>query len=349
MRSADAAPSDAIIDRLEELKGQYQRVADIDEVLAFRPEYGGTAGVAEVCARMRACIDRRSSPGSIYRKMADDVRTSTDRKYNHEDVRLRAVMTTLRHDLANGNIVSTPTSNETAWLASLGSTTTIQLDKLPVIALGDVRSLQVGDPVLAIGNPFNVGQTVTSGIVSALGRDQLGINLFENFIQTDAAINPGNSGGALVDTRGNLVGINTAIYSRSGGSLGIGFAIPVNTARQVMEGLVRDGQVTRGWIGVEPRELTPEIAETLRLPVRQGVLITGVLQSGPASEGGLRPGDVVTKVADKPVASTGQLLNAVAALKPRETAVISVQRGERALDLTVTVGQRPKSRARQPQ
>ena len=153
----------------------------------------------------------------------------------------------------------------------------------------------------------------------------------------------------LIDTGGNLVGINTAIYSRSGGSLGIGFAIPVNTARQVMEGLVRDGQVTRGWIGVEPRELTPEIAETLRLPVRQGVLITGVLQSGPASEGGLRPGDVVTKVADKPVASTGQLLNAVAALKPRETAVISVQRGERALDLTVMVGTRPKSRTRQPQ
>jgi Do/DeqQ family serine protease len=220
---------------------------------------------------------------------------------------------------------------------------------LPAVTLGNSDQLAVGDQVLAIGNPFGVGQTVTSGIVSALGRNHLGINTFENFIQTDAAINPGNSGGALIDTSGNLVGINTAIYSRSGGSLGIGFAIPGNTARQVMEGLVRDGQVTRGWIGVEPRELTPEIAETLRLPVRQGVLITGVLQSGPASEGGLRPGDVVTKVADKPVASTGQLLNAVAALKPRETAVISVQRGERALDLTVTVGQRPKSRARQPQ
>ena len=225
----------------------------------------------------------------------------------------------------------------------------IELERVPAVAFGNTDNLQVGDVVLAIGNPFGVGQTVTSGIVSALGRDQLGINTFENFIQTDAAINPGNSGGALIDTSGNLVGINTAIYSRSGGSLGIGFAIPVNTARQVMEGLVRDGQVTRGWIGVEPRELTPEIAETLRLPVRQGVLITGVLQSGPASEGGLRPGDVVTKVADKPVASTGQLLNAVAALKPRETAVISVQRGERALDLTVTVGTRPKSRARQPQ
>ncbi len=223
----------------------------------------------------------------------------------------------------------------------------IDLAKLPTIGLGNTENLQVGDVVLAIGNPFGVGQTVTSGIVSALGRDQLGINTFENFIQTDAAINPGNSGGALVDTSGNLVGINTAIYSRSGGSMGIGFAIPVNTARQVMEGLVRDGQVTRGWIGVEPRELTPEIAETLRLPVRQGVLITGVLQSGPAGEGGLRPGDVVMQVAGKPVVTTGQLLNAVAALKPNETATISVQRGEQALDLQVVVGRRPKARQAQ--
>jgi serine protease DegQ len=185
---------------------------------------------------------------------------------------------------------------------------------------------------------------VTSGIVSALGRDQLGINTFENFIQTDAAINPGNSGGALVDSTGNLVGINTAIYSRSGGSLGIGFAIPVDTARQVLEGLVRDGQVTRGWIGVEPRDLTPEIAQTLNLPIRQGVLITGVLQSGPASVGGLRPGDVVVRVAERPVANSAQLRNAVAALKPRDATVLGVQRGDKAIELNVTVAQRPKVR-----
>jgi serine protease DegQ len=134
----------------------------------------------------------------------------------------------------------------------------IDLDKLPAIVLGDSDSLQVGDPVLAIGNPFGVGQTVTGGIVSALGRNQLGINTFENFIQTDAAINPGNSGGALVDVNGNLMGINTAIYSRSGGSMGIGFAIPVSTAKQVLDGIVKDGQVTRGWIGVEPQDLNPE-------------------------------------------------------------------------------------------
>ena len=220
----------------------------------------------------------------------------------------------------------------------------IELDKLPAITFGDADHIQVGDVVLAIGNPFGVGQTVTSGIVSALGRNQLGINTFENFIQTDAAINPGNSGGALVDAAGNLLGINTAIYSRSGGSLGIGFAIPVSTARLVMEALIKDGRVTRGYLGVEQRELTPEIAQTLKLPIKQGVLITGVVQSGPASEGGMRPGDVVLKIAGAPVANTPQLLNAVAALKPREAATITVQRGANAVDIPVTVGQRPPSR-----
>jgi serine protease DegQ len=223
----------------------------------------------------------------------------------------------------------------------------IDVDRLPVITLGSVDQLSVGDVVLAIGNPFNVGQTVTSGIVSALGRNQLGINLFENFIQTDAAINPGNSGGALVDASGNLVGINTAIYSRTGGSLGIGFAIPVSTARHVMEGLIREGVVRRGWIGVEPRDLTPEFAENFKLPIRQGVLITGVLANGPASDGGMRPGDVVTKVSGKAVVNTVQLLNAVAELPPKTEAVIVVQRGDQALDLKVVVGQRPKAERRQ--
>jgi Do/DeqQ family serine protease len=221
----------------------------------------------------------------------------------------------------------------------------IALNNLPAITFGDTGNIQVGDVVLAIGNPFGVGQTVTSGIVSALGRNQLGINTFEDFIQTDAAINPGNSGGALVDSSGNLLGINTAIYSRSGGNLGIGFAIPASTARQVMEGLVKDGLVTRGWIGVEPRDLTPEIAETFNLPVKQGVLITGVLQNGPASQGGIRPGDVIVQVDGKHVANTAQLLSSVAALKPGVAAVIAVQRGRDALDLSVTVAQRPRSPA----
>ncbi|MBP8271157.1 MAG: trypsin-like peptidase domain-containing protein [Sphaerotilus sp.] len=220
----------------------------------------------------------------------------------------------------------------------------VALKGLPAITFGDAEGLQVGDVVLAIGNPFNVGQTVTSGIVSAVGRTGLGLNTFENFIQTDAAINPGNSGGALVDANGQLMGINTAIYSRSGGSMGIGFAIPVSTARQVMEGLITEGVVMRGWIGVQPSDLTADMAESFKLKVNHGVLITGVLQDGPASAAGMQPGDVVLKVGAAPVANTAQLLNAVAALKPQTAAVITVQRGERTVELTVQVAQRPKAK-----
>jgi len=225
----------------------------------------------------------------------------------------------------------------------------IDLDRLPVVSLGQMDQLQVGDSVLAIGNPFNVGQTVTGGIISALGRSGLGLSTFENFIQTDAAINPGNSGGALIDVNGNLIGINTAIYSRSGGSLGIGFAIPIDLARQVMEGLVRDGQVTRGWIGVQPRDLDPEFAQSFKIPVEEGVLITGVLQDGPASKAGMKPGDVVVRIAGQPIRNTSQLLNTVAALKPLSDTVIGVQRGNQALDLTVHVAQRPKAQVQAPQ
>ena len=220
----------------------------------------------------------------------------------------------------------------------------ITLDRLPAITLGDPSALQVGDSVLAIGNPFGVGQTVTSGIVSALGRSQLGLSTFENFIQTDAAINPGNSGGALVDANGLLVGINTAIFSRSGGSLGIGFAIPVDVARQVMEGLIRNGQVTRGWIGVEPRDLNPEIVEMLRLPATTGVLITGVLRNGPAAKAGVRPGDVVVKVGSADVANTAQLLAQVSAQKPGTAVALTLQRGQQRLTAAVQIEQRPAPR-----
>ena len=222
----------------------------------------------------------------------------------------------------------------------------IDLDKLPVLALGDVRALQIGDPVLAIGNPFNVGQTVTAGIVSALDRTQAG-SQFQNFIQTDAAINPGNSGGALVDGNGYLVGINTAIFSRGGGNLGIGFAVPVDTARQVMEALIAGGKVRRGWIGVEPRDLTPELAESLALPTQTGVLISGVLQDGPAAQGGLRPGDVVLKVDEKPIRTTSDLYAAVAALKPGSTGIFSVQRGAEQTKVKVQVAERGQAQQRQ--
>jgi Do/DeqQ family serine protease len=218
----------------------------------------------------------------------------------------------------------------------------IQLDRLPVIALGNSDSLQVGDRVLAIGNPFGVGQTVTSGIVSALGRNQLGINTFENFIQTDAAINPGNSGGALVDVQGNLLGINTAIYSRSGGNMGIGFAIPVSTARQVLEGIVKDGQVTRGWLGVEPTEITPEMAETFGLKQTQGVIITGVLQDGPAAKAGIKPGDVLLRVAGKDIQNVGELLTHIASLPPGQQVKVELARRNTVMTLDVTPAQRPK-------
>ena len=218
----------------------------------------------------------------------------------------------------------------------------ITLDKLPAITLGNSDALQVGDQVLAIGNPFGVGQTVTSGIVSALGRNQLGINTFENFIQTDAAINPGNSGGALTDINGNLMGINTAIYSRSGGSMGIGFAIPVSTAKQVMESIVKNGQMVRGWIGVEPGELTPELAQTFGVPVEQGVIITGVLGGGPAAQAGIRPGDVITAVAGQPVRTVSELLTRISALPPGQAVAFAVQRRSDSVQVDVTPAQRPR-------
>ena len=219
----------------------------------------------------------------------------------------------------------------------------VQMKELPVITLGDSDALAIGDAVLAIGNPFGVGQTVTSGIVSALGRTQLGINTFENFIQTDAAINPGNSGGALVDAQGRLMGINTAIYSRSGGSMGIGFAIPTSTARSVMEAIVRDGHVTRGWIGVEPQNLSTELVESLHLSENKGVIITGVLQNGPAAKAGIRPGDVITVVGDRNVDNVAQLLSAVAALPPDQPANLIVVRKGQKNAVRVIPGRRPST------
>lgn len=248
---------------------------------------------------------------------------------------IEVILNDSRH--ARAKIIGTDPESDLAVLK-------IDLDRLPVIVLGNSDSLQVGDQVLAIGNPFGVGQTVTGGIVSALGRNQLGINTFENFIQTDAAINPGNSGGALVDTNGNLLGINTAIYSRSGGSMGIGFAIPVSTAKLVLEGIVRDGQVTRGWIGVEPNDVSPELAETFGLKTQAGVIITGVMQNAPAAQAGIRPGDVILGVAGKPVNNVSELLSAVAALKPGTAARFDLQRRDERLVLDVTPGVRPKSR-----
>jgi len=220
----------------------------------------------------------------------------------------------------------------------------IDVKQLPTpIILGKIESVHVGDVVLAIGNPFGVGQTVTSGIVSALGRDHVGINTFENFIQTDAAINPGNSGGALIDTRGNLIGINTAIYSNNGGSMGIGFAIPVNLAKQVMESILANGSVTRGWIGVEPQNLSKELSESLELPSNTvGVLLSGVLEGGPAARGGVKPGDVLIAVNDNPVKDVRSLLNQIAQIPPGNDAKLAILRKGKEIELIAKTGKRPK-------
>jgi serine protease DegQ len=218
----------------------------------------------------------------------------------------------------------------------------IKADKLPVIVLGDPNEARVGDVVLAIGNPFGVGQTVTLGIISALGRNNLHINHFENFIQTDAAINFGNSGGALVDTRGNLLGINSAIYSQTGGSVGIGFAIPVSTAKTVLDSIVKHGQVVRGWIGIESQDITPELADSFGLGRNNGAIIAGVVRGGPADRAGIRPGDILLSVDGKKVGSTNDMLNLIADLPPGGKAKMTVMRKSRQATLDVTVGRRPR-------
>ena len=216
------------------------------------------------------------------------------------------------------------------------------LRTLPAATLAADRGLRVGDVVLAIGNPFGVGQTTTQGIVSALGRNGLGLNTYESFIQTDAAINPGNSGGALVDAEGNLVGINTAIYSESGGSMGIGFATPIEIARKVMDDIVKTGSVKRGWLGVEPQDVTPELARAFELKNdSRGVIIAGVMRDGPAARAGLRVGDIVQTVNGKRMADTTQLLAEIAQLPPGQRATLGVLRAGKAVEVAVVVGTRP--------
>ncbi|HZV61259.1 MAG TPA: Do family serine endopeptidase [Methylophilaceae bacterium] len=220
----------------------------------------------------------------------------------------------------------------------------VDIKDLPAITFAKPENSNVGDVVLAIGNPFGVGQTVTQGIISALGRSHLGINTFENFIQTDASINPGNSGGALVDTEGNLVGINSAIYSRSGGSMGIGFAIPVSLAKQVMEQIIRQGTVIRGWIGIEAQDVTPELAESFKLDSTYGALIAGIINNSPADRAGLKPGDILVAVDGTEVTDSSSMLNLVSNLKPDNKAVLTIIRAQKKLNIPIIVGKRPKPR-----
>ena len=217
----------------------------------------------------------------------------------------------------------------------------IEMDNLPGITIGDSDVIQVGDVVLAIGNPYGVGQTVTQGIISATGRKRLGLNAFENFPQTDAAINPGNSGGSLVNPRGELVGINSAIFSRSGGSQGIGFSIPINLVREVMTEIIEKGHVVRGWLGVRLRDLPSNLAQTLNLPTPGGVIITGLFEDGPAINGGLRPGDILLSINNQMIYDVRSLLDAVALQPPGEIIKLEGVRDKLRFTAEIEVTQRP--------
>jgi serine protease DegS len=222
----------------------------------------------------------------------------------------------------------------------------VALEELPSVVIGDSRNLRVGDVALAIGNPFGVGQTVTLGIISATGRDHLGINTYEDFIQTDAAINPGNSGGALINARGELIGINSAIYSRSGGSQGIGFAIPVNLAKNVMKQIIERGHVVRGWLGIEAQDLTPQLAETFGVKGAEGVLIAGVLRDGPADNAGILPGDIVTSIDGTTVKDARQAMNIISDKSPNTVIRIGGVRKGQPYITRATVIQRPSAARR---
>ena len=217
----------------------------------------------------------------------------------------------------------------------------IDLTDLPSITLGRSDNIKIGDVTLAIGNPFGVGQTVTMGIISATGRNQLGLNTYEDFIQTDAAINPGNSGGALVDAHGNLVGINTAIFSKSGGSQGIGFAIPVKLALEVMQAIIEQGQVIRGWLGIEVQPLTPELAESFGLEGRPGIVVAGIYRDGPAQKAGLQPGDLILNIDGEAAGDGRRSMNQVARTKPGEKIRIEIMRNGKLQELSAEIGVRP--------
>ena len=218
----------------------------------------------------------------------------------------------------------------------------IELPNLPSMTLGRSEHIHIGDVVLAIGNPYGVGQTVTMGIVSATGRSSLGINTFENFIQTDAAINPGNSGGALVDAHGNLIGINTAIFSQTGGSVGIGFAIPTSLAKGVMQQIIEHGRALRGWLGFEAQTLSPQLLEALGLPAgTEGLLVTTIYRNSPAHMAGIEPGDVLTGIDDKKIVDARETLMAISAHKPGEKIKLDVLRDNKPLNIEAVAGERP--------
>jgi len=256
---------------------------------------------------------------------------------NHHVIRSAdAIQVTLRDGrTAEAKVVGTDPDTDLAVLK-------VELDKLPVITLGRSDRVRIGDVVLAIGNPFGVGQTVTMGIVSATGRNRLGINTFENFIQTDAAINPGNSGGALIDAAGDLIGINTAIFSKSGGSQGIGFAIPTSIARGVLEEIIQHGRPLRGWLGVEAQAITPEMARALDLKTTEGIIVTGVTRNGPAHKAGLQPGDVIVAVDGKQIGEARGAMLAILSHRPGDKIALTVRRDGEELAIDAVAAERPQ-------
>ncbi|MEO8938634.1 MAG: trypsin-like peptidase domain-containing protein [Burkholderiaceae bacterium] len=290
--------------------------------------------------RQRRQQNRRLNEGQSERTLASGVIVSKD-----------GYVLTNRHVIEGANEITVLLSdNRSAQATVVGSDAEtdlavlhIDLHDLPVITLGRIEEARVGDVVLAIGNPFNVGQTVTMGIISALGRNHLNLTNFENYIQTDAAINPGNSGGALVNASGNLIGINSAIFTKaSGGSLGIGFAVPVSTAKEVLEGIITSGEVIRGYIGVEPQDIAPEEVEALTFGRSKGAFISGVNRGGPADLAGVKPGDILVAVNDHAIIDTITMLDAIARLKPGSNAKLKVFRRKEEIALSVKVGTRPK-------
>jgi len=220
----------------------------------------------------------------------------------------------------------------------------IDMDDIPVIKLSNSEDVAIGDVTLAIGNPFGVGQTVTMGIISATGRDHLGLNAYEDFIQTDAAINPGNSGGALVDANGSLIGINTAIFSRSGGSQGIGFAIPANLARSILNDIVTHGRVIRGWLGIDAQQMTPDLAASFGLKTLSGVIVANVVSGGPGDDAGLRPGDILLAIDGKPILDPRDTMVDIAEITPGTRLPLTIVRGGEKREVTLTVGERPEPR-----
>lgn len=258
---------------------------------------------------------------------------------NHVVADMDKILVTLSNrEEYQAKVVGKDTKSDMAVLRLQGKPN--NLHSLP---FGDSHRMRVGDVVLAIGNPFGVGQTVTMGIVSAKGRANMGIVAYEDFIQTDAAINPGNSGGALVNMAGQLIGINTAILSRSGGYMGIGFAIPADMARPIMESLLKHGKVIRGWLGVAIQDLTPELAKAMGIKSTNGVLISDVTGGGPAAKAGMKRGDVVVKVDGTAIDSTGHLRNIVAARGPGATITIDLLRSGKPMTIKVKLGEMPAS------